>query len=236
MVERGNCFPSDGDCTHRTITGTSAPEHLSLRSQSLQHEAAHTLEKLLWFEGAPVELVQFAAKQKVLVNVRGLQVVAHVFAEVEQRDPAVSIRRFLVPLVVVLLVAGMEVQDVLADEHEARNAVAQERFHEVALQEHDVVVQQVVPLADQFDDRIAFVVVGEEDLEVERAGTEGIPLRVDHMVVHCMVELELAMLPAEERRPRILFRRVAVAPVPEGFEGVHSWEGSSKIKVRSSKC
>ncbi len=67
-----------------------------------------------------------------------------------------------------------------------------------ALQEHDVVVQQVVPFADQFDDGIALIVVREDDLDVQGGAAEVVPLRMDHMVVHRMAEFEFAVLFAEE--------------------------------------
>ena len=141
--------------------------------------------------------------------------------KVQQGDPATGVLHLLPPLLVVALVAGVEVQHVLADQDEPRDPLQHQVLHDVPLQEHDVVVQQVVPLADELDDREAVVVVGVEDLQVQGGGPEGVPLRVDRMVVHGVREIELAVLAAEERGQFVLLRRVAVPPVPERFDVVH---------------
>ena len=94
----------------------------------------------------------------------------------------------------------MKVQHILTNENEFIDAARHQHISNFTLQEHDVVVQAVVPLTHQFNDAVAGFVVGIEELQVEGGTAHAVPLRMDEMIVYGIGKLKLAVFPAVKGR------------------------------------
>jgi len=115
----------------------------------------------------------------------------------------------------------VKVEHVFADQNKFVDALLHEQFQHFAFELHDVVVECIVPLTHHLDDGKSFLVIGEEDFDVEGIGTEMVPLRMDVIVVHGFVEVELVVLAVEKRRSFVGRGRIQVDPSKVGFEVVH---------------
>lgn len=93
----------------------------------------------------------------------------------------------------------MVVEHIFANHHKLVNAFLDEDFEHLAFELHDVVVQRIVPFSHHFDDGKPFLVIGEQDFDVEGIRPKMVPLGVDVIVVNGFIEIELIVLSIEKR-------------------------------------
>src|SRR5436190_5496468 len=115
----------------------------------------------------------------------------------------------------------MKVQNVFTNEYKLADAIFDERINHIPLQEHDVVVDGIIPLADQFNHCKMMLVVGKKNFQVKSWRAECIPLRMNIEVVDRVGEFKFTVASAIERRPLILFTYVSITPVVIWFYIVH---------------
>lgn len=68
--------------------------------------------------------------------------------------------------VVCIVVGGMVIEDIFADQYELIDPFVLHQVCDFAPQSHDVIVDAVVPFADQLDDCIPEFVICVKDLEI----------------------------------------------------------------------
>ena len=150
-----------------------------------------------------------------------MHVSQYVFPKVEQRNPSVFLHHIVTPLFVVGIVAVMKVQHVLANEHKLGHPAIPKRVDDLPFEQHDVVEEAVVPLANEFQNGMPFVVICVEHFGVEGLASEFIPLRMDVVVVHLQVVGKFIVHAVVERTLRVVARDVVVAPGVVWFKCVH---------------
>jgi hypothetical protein len=93
----------------------------------------------------------------------------------------------------------MKVEDVFSNENELRNALLHHSFNNLAFQKHDIVVEQIIPFADELDNGKPVFIMAIQHLHEQRLAAETIPLRMDVVVVNLGRKFELGILTLEER-------------------------------------
>jgi len=115
----------------------------------------------------------------------------------------------------------MEVENVLSDQYKLEDAFVHEFLQDFPLQFHNIVLNGIIPLPDHLDDGILLLVVGQEDLQVERTATEIVPLGMNIIVVDGLGEFEFGIGPSMKRRAIVFLADVDMPPVIKGFYVVH---------------
>ena len=78
----------------------------------------------------------------------------------------------------------MEVEYILTYEDEFIDVVPLKVLNDISFEMHNVVVESIVPFANELKNDIAFVVVGVEDFHVQRFGPHIIPAGGQVVAVH----------------------------------------------------
>src|SRR5690606_27541719 len=129
------------------------------------YQPTRHLTQRLRREGSPAFDLERAAHVDVAIDVVLHQLFPYEVRKGYRCDPAVT--DVIEPLFVITVVRPVKVHDILTDEDEVADPVGDHIVDDIALEVHNVIVDRIVPLADQFDYRIAIGVVGEEYLNVE---------------------------------------------------------------------
>jgi hypothetical protein len=178
------------------------------------------LKQYLWRVLPPADFIQLAAEVHVIVDAVLAKLLQHMVAEIEHRNPAVF--AFLVPFFVITVVAGVEVQYVFTDQNKFRNALLHHQLRHLTLQEHDVVVDGIVPFTDHLDDGETLFIVCKENLDVQGLRSETVPLRMNQVVVHLVREHELTVFPFIKGTPFVFAGIVEVLPEIVWLDRVHT--------------
>jgi hypothetical protein len=131
-----------------------------------EDEGFYGLEDPLGFLGAPVDVVEGVAEVDEILEAGINELLGHVGEGVDEADPAAFVEGFFLPFFVVAIVGAVEVEDVFADEDKFVDAFRYHVVDDLAFEEHDIVVEAVVPFAEHFHDDEALVVIGVEDFGV----------------------------------------------------------------------
>ena len=116
----------------------------------------------------------------------------------------------------------MKIEQVVAHNDKAHNAFGHERIRHAALEFHDIVVQGIVPFAEQLNDRTTLGVVDKEHLDKERFAADVVPVGVYDEVVHLVVgSVHRGALVEKKRTARIVRRDVSSAPRAVGLKRMH---------------
>jgi hypothetical protein len=84
---------------------------------------------------------------------------------------------------------------------------------ELALQKHNVVVQQVIPFTNHLHNRIALAVVGEEEFHKQGLTANVVPLRMNIKIVNLVAEFEFGIFLIEKRRKLIFLSAIQSSPI-----------------------
>jgi len=106
---------------------------------------------------SPFEFIQISAKIDVIIDSGLAEFIQHVVSEIDKCNPAVF--GFLKPFLVVAVVAGMKIQYVFPYQYKLLNALIAQHFNHFPLQHHDIVVQGIIPLANQFQNGVTIYVI-----------------------------------------------------------------------------
>jgi hypothetical protein len=118
----------------------------------------------------------------------------HVVPAVEHDDP--SILQIIKPLLVIVIIPRMEIEDVLADQNEFRDPIAHQGIGDLAFEIHNVVVEAVVPFTDHLYDAKSQVIIDIQYFDVKGGTPHVVPLGMDDIIVDGMRKLELTVFPA----------------------------------------
>ena len=185
------------------------------------HQGVDCLEKLLGFVRPPINAIIGFSKVHVVVQMGVRHFPFHVFQGVDEAYPTVAVPHIFVPLLVIGIVVAVEIQYILTDGNVFIDAVMRVVVNDLPFQVHDVVVHTIVPFANQLQDGVTGVVFYKQDLGVQGIRPEGIPLRVDKVIVHLIMELELVVYAPVEGRAFVSRRIVFSLPAPVWFYIVH---------------
>ncbi len=148
-------------------------------------------------EAPPVKFIKLATKSQIIIQPCFHKVLNHMFPEVKTNDP--SIFNILEPLLVIIITISMKVQHIFANENEMIDCFIDHRLDHLTIEIHDVVVEQVVPFAYQFDDTKILFVITKQHFQVQGQGAEFIPLRMDQVVVNGICKIYFAVFTLEKR-------------------------------------
>lgn len=115
----------------------------------------------------------------------------------------------------------MKIQDVFSDQNEFIDSLCDHFVNDVALQEHDIVVQAIVPLADELNNGKAQFIVGIKLFNEKGFGADRIPLRVDVVAVNLVREIHFRIVMAIKRRSIVLTGDIKMSPIVKRLELVH---------------
>jgi hypothetical protein len=121
----------------------------------------------------------------------------------------------------------MEVKYVFADDDEFMNTLEHQCFRYIAFKVHDVVVEQVVPFANHFDNGVSIDIIRIQYLYEEGLTTHRIPLWVDVVIINFIAVFEFRIFLLVKRTPRIFARNIEATPVIIWFKVVHKMLGGS---------
>lgn len=104
--------------------------------------------------------------------------------QIDQGNPAV----FYVfkPFGIVIVFRAVEIEQVFRKQHKTGDSCAYQHIDHIALQEHDVIVQRIVPFAEEFDDGKALLVMGVQDLDIQGLRADVVPQRVDVIPINAV--------------------------------------------------
>ena len=127
------------------------------------------------------------------------EIILRLLGHVKTGNPSSRIGHFLEPFFIIVLIAAMKIKDVLRDEDELRNTGFEELIRHLPLQEHNVVLDRIIPFPEQLYHHIVLVIVSQQYLQVQSPGPEIIPLRMDIVVIDRLGKLEFRINPPIER-------------------------------------
>lgn len=176
----------------------------------------------------PNDIVVLVAEMDIMLKVGAGHFLIHMLTDIEQCDPAPFIMHFFGPFGIVIVFSGVKVEDIFPKKDEFGDALFHQRVSHIALQVHDVVMQGVVPFADQFDQGILFVVIGVKNFPVQRGGAKFVPLRMQIIVVQAVRKFKFTVRTTEKGGTFIFFGSVKVTPAKKRFDIMHK---ATKIRL-----
>ena len=90
-------------------------------------------------------------------------------------------------------------RSIFANEDKLVDVLLHQNFQHLPFELHDVVVKCIVPFTHHFDDGKTFLVIGEEDFDVEGIRPKMVPLGMDVIIVNGFIEVELIVFAVEKR-------------------------------------
>jgi hypothetical protein len=186
--------------------------------QALHQLIIYFLEEVVGFVYAPFGEVH---ELDVVVEFFLSEVLLGGPGHIEGHDPAILFAYLIVPFLVIFFVAAVEIEYVLCDQYVFVNAFLVQEIHHFALHFHDIVLDGIVPFADEFYDGEIEFVIGVNDLHVQRTAAKIIPLRMDIIIVDRLRKFKLAVFPSVKRGTLVFFRNIYMPPVVEWFDFVH---------------
>ena len=172
-------------------------------------------------ERPPVDVVEFGAKVKVILEFVVLHFFINVLKGVDDHNPAVFILDVFVPFFVIVVVATVVVEYVFTDQNVAVNAFFDHVIHQFTFEVDAVVVKAVVPFTDHFDDGVALIVIRVQHFQVQSQGANGVPLRMNEIVVNFIGVIKLAILASVEGRVDVFSSHVVIPPAVVWFDVLH---------------
>lgn len=141
---------------------------------------------------------------------------------IDDGHPAFIGGNLIMPLFVVCIVIGsMVIEDIFADQYKFIDPFVLHQVCDFAPQGHDVIVDAVVPLADQLDDCVPEFVICVKDLEIQGRAAKFIPLRMDIVVVDGIGKIEFVIVPSVQRGALIFRGYVCISPLEIRLYIVH---------------
>jgi len=204
-----------------SITGCSDPE-------PPRQDIRCLLKQYLRREFPPADFIQLATEIDVIIDAVLSEFLQNMVAEIQHGNPPVL--AFLIPFFVITVITRMEIQYVFADEDEFGNAFLHHQLSHFALEEHDVVVDGIVPFTDHFDDGKTLLVVRKQDFNVQGLRSEAVPLRMNQVVVHFVCEHEFAVFPFVKGTSFVFAGIVEVLPEIVRLDRVHA----AKLRARAA--
>jgi hypothetical protein len=116
----------------------------------------------------------------------------------------------------------MKVEHIFTDQDKLVDPLADEGVHHIPFQMHYVILNAVIPFADEFHDGISLLVVGVKEFHIERGAAKIIPLGMDIIIVNLLRELKLTVLTSEKGRLFVFRSDVSVTPMIIWFYVVHN--------------
>ncbi len=133
---------------------------------SPDHHIVYLLKYDLGFKGTPLGEI----KQFDIVRQPGLfKVVLALCRHIQYHHPATGIFQLFPPFFVIAVVAAVKVQHILGNKNEFADALVKHDIGDIPAQGHDIVLDGIVPFAQQFNDGIALLVIGKQYLHVKRS-------------------------------------------------------------------
>ena len=114
----------------------------------------------MWTVSPPFDVVENGRQLQKVVQAGGLHFLDDVRTKVDAGGPAVIFAEFLGPLLVIGIVVGVEVQQIVAEEHEAGNARLPHLLEQGLFEGQEIVVEAIVPFAEKLDEGESLFVVG----------------------------------------------------------------------------
>src|SRR5690606_23352446 len=142
-----------------------------------------------------------------------------VCTEIDTCNP--PILNVLKPLLVIAVVRRVKVEHVLPDHDKLVDSRIHHEVDHFAFEQHNVVINRIVPLSDQLDNGVSAVVIRKQYLQIQGVRAEIIPLRMQQKIVYLFIKLKLIVLRPIERRQLILSSDVIVSPAVIGLYLVH---------------
>ncbi len=177
---------------------------------SPDHHIVDLLKYDLGLKGTPLGKI----KQFNIVGKPGLpKVVLTLQRHIQYHHPASGIFQLFPPFFVVAVVAAVKVQHILGNKDEFADALVEHDIGDIPAQGHDIVLNGIIPFAQQFNNGIALFVIGKQYLHIKRSRSKFIPLRVDKIIIYRVGEFKLAVGTAVKRRTFIFLSRVQMPPV-----------------------
>ena len=123
-------------------------------------------------------------------------------SKVNKGNPAIV--QLIKPLFVIKVVFTMHIEYVFAYQNEFVDSRIHHGSDDFIFENHNVVVDTIVPLANELDYPKAGFIIGEDNFQVKGLRAEIVPLRMDEIIVDYLAKLELTILSSIERRFFIL--------------------------------
>lgn len=160
----------------------------------------------------------------------------NVLKGIQKANPTAFILNIIVPFFVITVIGAMKIQHIFTNKKKPVDAITHHVIDDFPFEVHDIVVQAIVPFADEFNDGKPFIIIGKEYFQVKRCRAKFIPLGVNKVVVDLISEVKLAVLPAVKRRELVFGGDILVAPLVEWFDIVHNQAVNLQITCKIKEC
>ena len=95
-----------------------------------------------------------------------LKIVLALLGHIQNHHPPVIVFELLVPFFIIAIVAAMKVEHVFRNENEFVDAMVEKDIGHIPSHRHDIILDRIVPFAQQFYDGIMLFVISKKDLHV----------------------------------------------------------------------
>src|SRR5690606_11719556 len=127
----------------------------------------------------------------VVIYALRFKLLRDMLSEVKSYDPAIA--DIFIPLFIIRVACAVIVEYILSDKQELLNALSNHHVNDFPFEEHDVIINRIIPFADKFDDCEALFVVDIQNLQIEGLRAEIVPLRVEQKVIDLFVKFKFAI-------------------------------------------
>lgn len=134
-----------------------------------------------------------------MIKVSPFHLFHHMITEIDESNPSALVTDILIPFLIIAIIALVEIQNVFANKNKLKNAVAGKEINNIPFEEHDVVIDGIIPFAKHLDNYEVMAVVGKKNFQVKRRRPEMIPLGVYVEVVDRIGKFKLAVFLFKER-------------------------------------
>jgi len=148
--------------------------------------------------GAPRKVIELAAHCHIIIEVAGFKLLNDVMAEIKAGYP--TIIQSIEPFLIIGIVGVMKIEHIFSNKDVFGDAFFKQVLDYITVEEHNVVVQAIVPFANKLNDAITVFVISKKQFYIEGFGTNIVPLRVKEVIINLSGEFELAVLASEKRR------------------------------------
>src|SRR5690606_33116179 len=105
----------------------------------------------------PVELVEFPSKAYKIIEVGTFKLLNHMFGEINPCNP--SIVYLVKPFFIIGIVRSVKVQNIFTNQYKLIDPSVHLKIDDFTLQHHNIVVDRIVPFANQINDGISHFII-----------------------------------------------------------------------------